>query len=1054
MVVLQDVTEERHARDELERERHVATMLSALGQEFRTLAEHSPDCICRLDPNGRYLYVNQSAADLAGVPAERWVGRTLAEVGVAERIAAVWSQAARTVIDTRAPYDFDTQIPLRNGEGHARSLHVRYLPELAEDGALVSVLGIATDVSALKQAQARLAEQASELEAVFEAISDGVVVYDREGRMVRANRARRLMFQALAALNDWSADPSFAALPFSEQVERWQQAAPGRAFALRAVDGQAIPLEQTPTYRALQGETVTGANAVDERFDGPDGRGYVVSVSAAPLRDASGQVVGAVGVTHDVTAHRALVRQMAEQARDLETIFEAQADGVAVFDLAGRFMRANAALRTLLGIQTPEDDYLILPLAERAQRIQVFDETGAPLPAERWPHWRALAGETFAGAEAVEVLIHTLDGRDVWAMVSGGPMRATDGQITGAVLVYHDVTAHRALERQVAEQERQFRTLVENTPDVIARFDRQLRYLYVNPAITQVGPTPPERYIGKTNADLGWPEAAYSEAHRAIAHVFATGESQTLEESEASWRDPTTARTFRAQVLPERAADGRVESVLTVTTEITELKRTEQALREANAALETARQEEARRKQIAETLRGALAILNSARLTQQVLQEIVRQPAALFGATAAVIYSPEQLTESLPTDESSSSFQIRAVHGLRLGGRHARLGQRLPFADTAAHLALTSLQPIALVAVRDAPAPAPASASSGEASGEASGAAIQERQAQTRGRAVNAEGVIITVAQDLPSRYQALLALPIHARDRLYGCLLLFYAQPHRFDAEDVALAQAYADQTALAIANAQLQTQREQEATAAERTRLARELHDTVNQEIFSANLIAESLPKVWLTHRDQAEVEIGRLHTLTTSALAGLRALQLELRPSALEQSSLAQALRQLGVAMANRAQAPVAVEVEDVAEAELLLPPEVKVAFYRVAQEALMNAAKYAQAQAIHMRLRSLSASRWELEVVDDGQGFDPTTVPAGHFGLGIMRERAQHAGAQVQVRSQVGQGTRVLMTWVTGHKAASAQPVEPPVETAVEGESGVPDNNGSRSRTDQR
>jgi hypothetical protein len=134
----------------------------------------------------------------------------------------------------------------------------------------------------------------------------------------------------------------------------------------------------------------------------------------------------------------------------------------------------------------------------------------------------------------------------------------------------------------------------------------------------------------------------------------------------------------------------------------------------------------------------------------------------------------------------------------------------------------------------------------------------------------------------------------------------------------------------------------------------------------------------------------------------LAGLRTLLFELRPATLEQIPLATLLRQLGEAMSTRADVPIAVRLQDSEGAsrdvEPLMPAAVKVVFYRVAQEALMNAAKYANAHTIRVRLRirgTLATNRLELEVADDGRGFDPEAVPTGHFGLAIMRERA---GAQ--------------------------------------------------------
>jgi signal transduction histidine kinase len=274
----------------------------------------------------------------------------------------------------------------------------------------------------------------------------------------------------------------------------------------------------------------------------------------------------------------------------------------------------------------------------------------------------------------------------------------------------------------------------------------------------------------------------------------------------------------------------------------------------------------------------------------------------------------------------------------------------------------------------------------------------------------------------LPAPYRALLVVPIRVHDAIYGCLLLFYAQPYVFAPEEVALAQTYADQVALAIGNSRLQAHIEREAAVAERTRLAHELHDTVTQEMYSAVLLAESITRNWQGHRAEAEMALKQLPGVIRGALAGLRTLLFELRPATLEHLPLSALLRQLGEAMSLRADVPIAVRLNDSegasSDVEPPLPPAVKVVFYRVAQEALMNAAKYARAHAISVQLRTRgrgTRSTIELEIADDGRGFDPSAISAGHFGLVIMRERAHDVGATVQIRSQPGQGTQIVAVW---------------------------------------
>jgi len=89
-------------------------------------------------------------------------------------------------------------------------------------------------------------------------------------------------------------------------------------------------------------------------------------------------------------------------------------------------------------------------------------------------------------------------------------------------------------------------------------------------------------------------------------------------------------------------------------------------------------------------------------------------------------------------------------------------------------------------------------------------------------------------------------------------------------------------------------------------------------------------------------------------------------------------------------------------------------VQVAFYRIAQEALNNASKHARASRVDVRL-NWTPGQATLSICDDGQGFDLEDIPAGHFGIGIMRERAESIGARLEIESQPGQGTGITIVW---------------------------------------
>jgi signal transduction histidine kinase len=149
-------------------------------------------------------------------------------------------------------------------------------------------------------------------------------------------------------------------------------------------------------------------------------------------------------------------------------------------------------------------------------------------------------------------------------------------------------------------------------------------------------------------------------------------------------------------------------------------------------------------------------------------------------------------------------------------------------------------------------------------------------------------------------------------------------------------------------------------------------------------------------------------------------MRTLLLELRPTTLSETPIGELLQQLGEAVVGRARVPVNVD----ADVEGELPHEVKVAFYRIAQEALNNIAKHAAAQQVHVSLRC-DGECAHLCIADDGVGFDLHHTRPDNLGLQIMQERAAAVGAQVIVDSAPGSGTRVSMVW---GRLAPSLPVE--------------------------
>jgi nitrate/nitrite-specific signal transduction histidine kinase len=267
---------------------------------------------------------------------------------------------------------------------------------------------------------------------------------------------------------------------------------------------------------------------------------------------------------------------------------------------------------------------------------------------------------------------------------------------------------------------------------------------------------------------------------------------------------------------------------------------------------------------------------------------------------------------------------------------------------------------------------------------------------------------------------QSAVVAPLAIKDQVMGTLVVADKQEGRgeFDQADLDILVAFANQAATAIENARLYEQAQQLAVVEERQRLARELHDAVTQTLFSASLIAEALPEIWEGDQDEGRQLLAELRRLSRGALAEMRTLLMELRPAALAEASLDDLLRQLGEAVAGRIGVPVTVTVEGECE----LSPDVHVALYRIAQEALNNVVKHANASQVTVSLRCSPPASGEekgraveLLVSDDGYGFDPRRIEAECLGLEIMRERAGAIGATLTIESEIGHGTEVMARW---------------------------------------
>lgn len=254
-------------------------------------------------------------------------------------------------------------------------------------------------------------------------------------------------------------------------------------------------------------------------------------------------------------------------------------------------------------------------------------------------------------------------------------------------------------------------------------------------------------------------------------------------------------------------------------------------------------------------------------------------------------------------------------------------------------------------------------------------------------------------------RYHASVPLQVSAGDELKRLGILNVAGPEwrELEADELSLLHTIGDLLGVAVERARLHARRLEAVQVEERNRLAREIHDTIAQDLSAIAFQLEAAEALLTQQADpeRARRSVSAALGLTRKGLEEARRSVLDLRAAPLEGRTLPAALAALAQEAAVTFEAP-AVAVP--------LPPAVEVGLYRIAQEALQNAQRHAGAARVVLRLE-VSPESARLTVQDDGKGFPEGAADASRFGLVGMRERARLLGGTFQVESSPGAGTRI-------------------------------------------
>lgn len=299
------------------------------------------------------------------------------------------------------------------------------------------------------------------------------------------------------------------------------------------------------------------------------------------------------------------------------------------------------------------------------------------------------------------------------------------------------------------------------------------------------------------------------------------------------------------------------------------------------------------------------------------------------------------------------------------------------------------------------------------------------------------------------SKRPALAMIPLIVEGQRIGLVILSYGETHHWSEEALRPYETTATLLAIGIKTRLQQRlvyeQGQQVAALRERERLARELHDSVTQLIFSVTLIAQTIAPAWQRSPEEGQARVDRLLELSQNALAEMRALLFELRqPEVIEQTEETAVTRTVipGIILAEKEGVVAALQnhiatvvpddslnIELETNAYQSQTAETEIALYRITQEALNNVLKHAQATNVTIKMAQVNKTI-QLTIRDDGVGFPqtgqhqtqkaakPSPLLQGGLGLQTMRERAEALDGSLTITSSPEEGTKIAIMIPTG------------------------------------
>ncbi len=524
----QDVTGLAQAEQALHESQNRYRQLAA---ELELIYQTAPIGLCVVNKELRFVHINERLAEINGVPVAAHLGKTVREV--VPDVALHNEALLRRVLETGEPVlDSELTAETPAQPGMRRTWLNQYWPLRDDDGEVYGVNVVAEEVTDRRSLE-ESRQREREFRTLAENSSDMIVRFDRLLRRVYVNPAfERLLDKPRAALlgkrNREIGLPDETAGFLDQLLE--QVFTSGRAQTAEVT----LP-------------TPTGPRVIDSRL--------------VPEFGAGGQVETVLGISRDITERKRAEEALRDSEKKYREVAENIYEGIWIIDKDENTTFVNTRMTELLGYSAEE---MLGRNLFRFMDTQAMEEARSNLARGR------------VGTRAeYEFRFRRKDGNTMYTHIVTAPLYDARGNYRGALAGVIDISERKRTEEILHRRQQEFEALSERSPDVVARLDTALRIRYINPAVERLTGRPRDWFLGKTPQEMQLAPRETALREDLLQRVFSAGEEQMVEHEHVRGDE---VRYFQARVVPEFGARGKIESVLVVDRDITELKRAQFAL--------------------------------------------------------------------------------------------------------------------------------------------------------------------------------------------------------------------------------------------------------------------------------------------------------------------------------------------------------------------------------------------------------------------------------------------------------------------------------------------